>query len=180
MSLFTASLITLASLLSRVHCLCSVKELTTRTRGQVAGFGPPGKFRATTSGDLFSLPRGEVELREGGMYQCNKRDKWNKIPKLVGVYYKLYTVPAQPEHADSVCEEEGGVLATVYNTRLNNVMAAVMRGSEVEVALIGITDLEKEGEWVWTSGLRAPDGHVQRNYAGGQDYIPGRDLIFTM
>ena len=74
---------------------------------------------------MLSLPGGEVELVEEGMYQCNSKDEWTKISKLVGVFYKLYTVPARPVLTEDMCKEQGGGLATVYNTRINNVMAGL-------------------------------------------------------
>ena len=74
---------------------------------------------------MLSLPGGEVELVEGGTYQCNSKDEWTKISKLVGVFYKLYTVPARPVLTEEMCKEQGGGLATVYNTRINNVMAGL-------------------------------------------------------
>ena len=168
-------LLSVTVLINVMDCLCTVRELTDRTRSVVTGFGPPGKFRAGGNGDLFiySLPGGEVEMKNGGKYRCNKQDRWDKISIQQGLYYKLYSVPVRPEHAEAVCIEEGGELATVYNTRINGVMTAVMSGDGVDVALIGITDKEKEGSWVWSAGFPAPDENVGRRISGKEDAIPG-------
>ena len=111
-------LLSVTVLINVMDCLCSVRELTARTRSVVTGFGPPGKFRAGGNGDLFiySLAGGEVEMKNGGKYRCNKQIRWEKISLQQGLYYRLYTIPVRPEHAEAVCSEEGGELATVYNT----------------------------------------------------------------
>ncbi|KAL5270888.1 hypothetical protein ACHWQZ_G001524 [Mnemiopsis leidyi] len=179
---FATSVLSLMVLGNVVNCLCTLKELTDRTNSVITGFGPPGKFRAEGNGGLFiySLAGGEVELRDGGKYRCNRLDRWDTISVQQGVYYKLYKVPVRPEHAGEVCAEieKGGALATVYNTRINGVMAAVMSGGGVDVALIGITDTEEEGTWVWSAGFTAPEENIDRTVSGKEDAIPGVEDVF--
>ena len=52
-----------------------------------------------------------------------------------------------------------------------------MKDSGVNVALIGISDSEEEGKWVWRSGYITETEHISRS-AAQKDTIPGGNLEF--
>ena len=61
-----------------------------------------------------------------------------------GFYYKFYDKKKSWSEAQTVCEEDGGSLAVIWNATTNDVAREFM----VDEGWIGLTDQLKEGEWL--------------------------------
>eukprot|EP00058_Branchiostoma_floridae_P000127 XP_002585615.1 hypothetical protein BRAFLDRAFT_258173 [Branchiostoma floridae] len=68
--------------------------------------------------------------------------------------YKLSTEKANFRDAQSVCEKEGGRLATIPNKYTNNYLLSKIRHLQgyKDGYWIGLNDIENEGTFVWSDG----------------------------
>ncbi|XP_078594587.1 uncharacterized protein LOC144872390 isoform X2 [Branchiostoma floridae x Branchiostoma japonicum] len=95
--------------------------------------------------------------------------------------YKLSTEKANFRDAQSVCEKEGGRLATIPNKYTNNYLLSKIRHLQgyKDGYWIGLNDIENEGTFVWSDGStlqaysdwigRQPDNRIQRS--DGEDCV---------
>lgn len=91
----------------------------------------------------------------------------------------VYCVVAEPRSfagAAAACRASGMELATIRSSEQNEALRAVMTRASVTgghtSVWIGLSDVEKEGEWRWTSGtpLRSPSWAAREpNDAGGNE-----------
>ncbi|KAG7154141.1 C-type lectin lectoxin-Lio3-like [Homarus americanus] len=67
-------------------------------------------------------------------------------------YIKLMIERQTPVIASKICAQDGGHLVSVNNKKLNNMLYNMMVKHNIWTAIIGVSDLESEGDWKYADG----------------------------